>query len=945
MICWIISGCVKDEPEDNHATQETDKAHPPDCLNLFDLMDQAKVIGIDETAESVKKTVVYDYDFDKSVPETVWFGNSAFKETNELIDANAGMNSAGLSIGPDIPEDMNRAVFILKTSGFSQITISGRVKLENNPKAHEFSTREVLRVKEHRNVLKKPWRRSYSELKTHRVSRSIDPSGWDRFHLTFISRERTECLEIQLLHRSVGSKEAITRFDDLVIEQKSLTKKMMYACLCEHYAPGDGRDSLTPWRLRVELSTPNRWRKERRDAFLMPPPTTVSFPVTVKPNSQLRFHYSMSEEAFHSSGDGAVIDVDFIGEDGVKRNVGSVEVDPKNNPKHRVWNKKVMDLTSLSGEKGEICFSSKDIPDSKPDFPDSVLLSNPRLEPKDKAPEIYNVLMIGVDTLRADRVSALGYERPTTPNLKALADQGVRFINTRSQATWTMPSFSSILTSLYPSTHCAGRGGHDEWTPMDPSVTSLAEVLKDQGFETAGIVANGLISPTYNLDQGFETYSHSWVMESGARDQASVISFIEDHTRTPWFLFWHIMDPHLPYTTRSNFREEFTDPEYRGRFRHGVPFQDLDPRPGRRWFAHEGPPPMPNLSEKEAQFISDYYDAEVAEVDFILGKIFESLKSSGQWDRTIVAFVSDHGEGLGDHNHYHHGYTLFDDQVHIPMLLRIPNSGGETISRPVAAIDLAPTILGSLNIKIPAFFQGVDQLSKNAPRDRAIFIEDPTYDSSAQKAWIKGAFKYIHDPVFHTEALYRMDHDPKEQNDVINKYPKVAQMARKEMDRFRWEKIQKGRFHLRIKSAKGRRLKLRIRTDDLFDANFASKPKTPEMDFAMDLKRHNLCMNTVLEDDLFELVFWCRGTMLDFDIKLDGEALPEGLFIGNSQECLTSPIRLDIRDVPQLDGKTISNPLIPGQAVLWLETGAVQVKPVAPSPEDIEVLKQLGYGR
>ena len=96
----------------------------------------------------------------------------------------------------------------------------------------------------------------------------------------------------------------------------------------------------------------------------------------------------------------------------------------------------------------------------------------------------------------------------------ALADAGVRFTNTRSQAPWTLPSFSSTLTSLYPSAHGAGRGGHDEWEPIDPNTLSLAEVLTRNGWETAGIVANGLISPRYGLDQGYAMYRAAWAMES-----------------------------------------------------------------------------------------------------------------------------------------------------------------------------------------------------------------------------------------------------------------------------------------------------------------------------------------------------------------------------------------------------------------------------------------------
>ena len=131
-----------------------------------------------------------------------------------------------------------------------------------------------------------------------------------------------------------------------------------------------------------------------------------------------------------------------------------------------------------------------------------------------------NVLHIMSDQQQAACLGCEGHDQALTPHLDRLAAEGVRFSNTRSQAPWTLPSFSSTLTSLYPSAHGAGRGGHDEWEPIDPSTLSIAEVLARNGYETAGIVANGLISPRYGLDQGYGMYRAAWAMESVQRDAA-----------------------------------------------------------------------------------------------------------------------------------------------------------------------------------------------------------------------------------------------------------------------------------------------------------------------------------------------------------------------------------------------------------------------------------------
>jgi len=661
----------------------------------------------------------------------------------------------------------------------------------------------------------------------------------------------------------------------------------------------------------------------------------------------LRFHAGMSVEGGDGDDGGARLSVAFRGEDGAEVPLGTVTADRRDR-RARGWIETRVDLTPLAGRSGRLVFAAHDL-GGEPEPLDTLLLATPRIEPSSEVPKAFNVLLIGVDTLRADRTSAFGYQRPTTPRLAALADEGVRFTNTRSQAPWTLPSFSTALTSLYPSVHGAGRGGHDEWTPIDPTTTALAEVLARVGYQTQGIVANGLISPQYGLDQGFEAYAWGWAMESVQRDVPRVVEFIETHRTTPWMLFWHIMDPHLPYSTEDGYRAAFTDPAYDGRFatRTGayVPFEVLDPRPGRRWYTYEGPPPAPDLEPEDRAFVSDYYDAEVAEVDAALGRVLDALKASEQWPRTVVAFVADHGEGLLDHAHYHHGYTLFDDQVHVPLVLRVPGAHqGRVIERPVGSIDLAPTLLGALGLAAPSFFQGVDRLAEDAPQGDGIFLEYPTYDSSAQKAWVKGRFKYLHDPVFHTSALYDTVADPLERTDVAAEHPEVVAEARAALDDFRWRNLQKGRYHLRVRGEHGTPVVVTLAIDDLFDANFATLPAVDEHAFRLDLERRNLILETTLDAGRLELVFWGRGTRLSVDVTLGGKRPADGLALGTEEEAAKLPASLQPGSIPEASGEAVGWQGV-GSAALWLEGGVDQPLPVVLSPAEIEVLRELGYAR
>jgi len=919
---------------------------------LFDRMAEAEWDGIPAAGEQGATTIV-EWDFLDSAPEAIWYGREQGRSLDwgtefGKLESEGGLAGGQLRLGPDVPEDSSRAVILIPSGALTRVHITGRVRLENNPLSADSTQRECLRVVEHRGMVTDPtvrsrFRRSGSP---KRVSRRHDASGWDTFDLSFITQSTTACLELQLLHRSGGSDGAVTRFDDLRVEQTNLSLPEVIDHIKQSYRPRDGNESQTPWRLRVTLMG------EVRDAVLIPPPARLAIPVQVpsaESRPMLRFHYGMTPEAQRAEGDGAHIDVGFEDAAGLRTPLGRVSVDPRANRDHRYWLKASLDLGAVAGQEGRIIFASLDM-DDQPDLLDTVLVATPRIEPAEQAPAPFNVLLIGVDTLRADHLSAFGYDRPTTPNLAAMADQGVRFSQTRSQAPWTLPSFSSIMTSLYPSVHGAGRGGHDEWTPIDPTTTALAEILSRVGYETQGIVANGLISPSYGLDQGFESYSFAWKMESATSDEPKVSAFVEEHTTTPWLLFWHIMDPHLPYSTEDSYREAFTDPDYEGRFlgRRGayVPFEVLDPRPGRRWFVHEGPPPPPDLEENDRAFVHDYYDAELAEMDAAVGRVLDAVRSSGQWDRTIIGFVADHGEGLGDHNHYHHGYTLFDDQVHIPMILRIPGSHeGLDVKRPVAAIDLAPTILGALGLEPPEFFQGVDRLAENAPEDDAFFIEYPTYDSSAQKAWILGRFKYLHDPVFHTEALYDIVADPGEMTNVAEQHPEVVARAKAAMDAFRWDQLQRGRYHLRVAGEVGQRLRVEVTTDDLFDANFVARPAPSETDFSLDLDRKHLVLDTELTKSRMEFVFWCRGQNLTVNVSLDGKPARGGLYLGLAEDPEPFPFTTARSQLPVEEAdETIGWPAL-SEAFLWQETGVDEVLPVLLSPEELETMRALGYAR
>ena len=294
--------------------------------------------------------------------------------------------------------------------------------------------------------------------------------------------------------------------------------------------------------------------------------------------------------------------------------------------------------------------------------------------------------------------------------------------------------------------------------------------------------------------------------------------------------------------------------------------------------------------------------------------------------------------------YYHHGHTLHDDEVHVPMLLRIPGlDEGRLVETAVASIDLVPTILAALGLPSPDEFEGRNLIAEDVEDGRSYFIESPTYDSSAQKAWVEGGFKYIHDPVFRTEELFDLTSDPGETRDVAALHPAVVERARDALERFRWEQLQLGRYHLRVHGDPGQRLTVTVQTDDVFDANFTTHPPTPETDVELDLDRENLVIDTTLSASSWELVFWGRGGKLTLDVRIDGRPLKDGIRLGNTDGLRELPITLDRNEILALDEDEAGVPR--DQALLWLDAGATTRPPTPPSPEKLELLKQLGYVR
>lgn len=307
--------------------------------------------------------------------------------------------------------------------------------------------------------------------------------------------------------------------------------------------------------------------------------------------------------------------------------------------------------------------------------------------PRRQAADGPNLLFVLVDTLRADHMSLYGYERPTTPFLEELAAESVVFERAIAPASWTLPSVASLLTGLYPPRHGSVNGeglyyGH----------RTLAERLQEEGFTTVGISANPLIGPRHGFAQGFETFEHvPW--QPAARVNDRFQRWLRDKDGVQWFAYLHYIDPHDPYAPPEDFEGTFADEDYDGLF--------VDPESLNELYltVNFGLPAAHAFDSSDIEYLRDTYDDEIRYWDSQFRELVELLRSRGELRRTIIVVVSDHGEEFVEHSMFKHGHQLYDESLHVPLVIYAPHvlePGRRT--NPVELLGIHQTILQLLRV-------------------------------------------------------------------------------------------------------------------------------------------------------------------------------------------------------------------------------------------------------
>jgi arylsulfatase len=432
-----------------------------------------------------------------------------------------------------------------------------------------------------------------------------------------------------------------------------------------------------------------------------------------------------------------------------------------------------------------------------------------------------NLVLVVVDTLRADHLGLYGYARDTSPRLDAFARDAVVFERAQSASPWTAPSLISLMTSLHPEAH--GVRTFPSPAQLSERVVTLAELLRDRGYATAAFTEGGYAKGAFGLDQGFDVYPEYEDDGVGrlegypSRIENNLersIEWLQDHRHEPFFMFFHTYEVHAPWRAPEAWIRRFR-PDYDERAEH----ERLDEIVG-RWRRSraldaeaallvqqhtfhcrlEGQQPV-NVVELLAAiqrrgfdrsqrfraglraWLRDVYDAEIAYTDAALQRLWDALSDEDLVDQTTVVVTSDHGEGLGDHGEVHHGAVLHEEALRVPLILRLagPTGPPRRIGQMVRSIDVMPTLLEVLDVPADGLpLQGrslLPLLSQEGTHEPA-YSQTLAHGRVQLHSVVKGPWRLVVNEASGAISLYDHSRDPTERIDLAPSRPKVVEELR-----------------------------------------------------------------------------------------------------------------------------------------------------------------------
>lgn len=386
------------------------------------------------------------------------------------------------------------------------------------------------------------------------------------------------------------------------------------------------------------------------------------------------------------------------------------------------------------------------------------------------------IVLFVIDTLRADHVGAYGYARPTTPNLDQFAAKALRFNHAYATASWTVPSMSSLFTGVYPWDHGVTKAELVNVQEIEYQLTlndqfqTLAEALRDAGYETFGVSGNYHMHEKYGMAQGFAHYK-TFAFRDRDQVDMQVKDWLEQLRRVrqqgkPYFLYVHYFDPHHPYLAVDPFIREWL-PKFDEEELKKIVLEN---------FAEEANTGYFQKNPDKMQILIDLYDSEVKAADDSVGRWLRELPDI---DQSLVVITSDHGEAFGDHDNLIHGRDLYNETLRVPLLVKFPGwkNPGAAVDTHVSLIDLYPTLAGVARAEKPTYLAGVDliPLLQQPNPERNLFATVERADELTWRAVVGPQYKWLLNVAADRQELYDLTTDPGEKQDLRKEMPAVAE--------------------------------------------------------------------------------------------------------------------------------------------------------------------------
>lgn len=557
------------------------------------------------------------------------------------------------------------------------------------------------------------------------------------------------------------------RLDPTQAANKSVMLASVNAIRWVPLAEGLAGALARPWK--IDLGS------DLRNALLAPPGLAITRPLSVDDQQQLSFAFGLEE--------GVRDDVTFVVE------ANSVNATEKSELFRRTmkpkdagrWLTATLDLQNFAGQEIELHLETRSVEgfDLGRGFP---VWGNPEILGPSTTDPLPNVLVISLDTLRADHLSAYGYARETSPNIDAWArESGVLFQNTVVQASWTLPSHVSIFTGLETMRHGVNHFGS---TPA--SFETMAELLNGAGYTTGAVTGGGYLRPQFGFAQGFDSFRY-WPqilakqeLEEGMDHALDWLT--ENHNRR-FFFFFHTYEIHFPHRRREPYFTQLASAgeiamaltRVKMRPREADPSNITRPadelvvkRPGSGEWEND-------LTEAEKALVVSMYDSAIAYTDQYMARLFEHLEALGVLENTIIILTSDHGEALGEEDIAGHNY-LEEHNVLVPLIISFPDGtgAGEVIEKQVRSVDILPTLADYLGVKPSKAMDGVSLLPLVRDGEGGPPPEAWTYAPSAnyglalryQNRWKYHFNNTAWSSILGEEKLYNLTRDPEERKNL-----------------------------------------------------------------------------------------------------------------------------------------------------------------------------------